>query len=164
MKDKILNTNRDVVNGANKSKENCNLISDGHEKSISVLVRDSSVVWRLFSTCCSRGTSESTTYGKQRICPPTLGQHISTFRGYLILFSIINHFLFIHNHLTLRKWCYTPLQHDFPLDPMISSFHIHFGTFVTWLRENYDYRNVSWEMICILTNKQIFVLPIIGAC
>jgi hypothetical protein len=31
----------------------------------------------------------------------------------------------------------------------ISSFHIHFGTFVTWLRENYDYRNVSWEMICI---------------
>ena len=36
MKDKILNTNRDVVNGANKSKENCNLISDGHEKSISV--------------------------------------------------------------------------------------------------------------------------------
>jgi hypothetical protein len=128
------------------------------------VVRDSSVVWRLFSTCCSRGTSESTTYGKQRICPPTLGQHISTFRGYLILFSIINHFLFIHNHLTLRKWCYTPLQHDFPLDPMISSFHIHFGTFVTWLRENYDYRNVSWEMICILTNKQIFVLPIIGAC
>jgi hypothetical protein len=42
-----------------------------------------------------------------------------------------------------------PLQHDFPLDPMISSFHIHFRTFVTWLRENYDYRNVSWEMICI---------------
>jgi hypothetical protein len=29
---------------------------------------------------------------------------------------------------------------------MISSFHIHFGTFVTWLRENYNYRNVSWEM------------------
>jgi hypothetical protein len=24
---------------------------------------------------------------------------------------------------------------------MLSSFHIHFGTFVTWLRENYDYRN-----------------------
>jgi hypothetical protein len=38
---------------------------------------------------------------------------------------------FIHNHLTLRKWCYTRLQHNFPLDPMISSFHIHFGTFVT---------------------------------
>ena len=114
------------------------------------LVRDSSAVWRLFSTCCSHGKSESSTYAEQRICPPTLGQHISTFRGYLILFSIRN--LYINrftNHLTLRKWCYTALQHDFPLDPMISSFHIHFGTFATWLRENYDYRNVSWEMICI---------------
>jgi hypothetical protein len=28
-------------------------------------------------------------------------------------------FLFIHNHLTLRKWCCTRLQHDFPLDPII---------------------------------------------
>jgi hypothetical protein len=47
--------------------------------------------------------------------------------------------------------CYTPLQHNFPLDPMISSFHIHFGTFVMWLRENYDYRNVSWasERACV---------------
>ena len=66
---------------------------------------------------------------------PTLGQHISTFRGYRILFSIrnpyinrfTNHFLFIHNHLTLRKWCYTPLQHDFALDPMISTFVFHFS-------------------------------------
>jgi hypothetical protein len=48
----------------------------------------------------------------------TLRRHISTFRGYGILFSIrkpyinrfTNHFLFIHNHLTLRKWCYTPLS------------------------------------------------------
>ena len=124
---------------------------------ILLAVRDSSAVRRLFSTLCSHGTSESSTYGKQRIFPPTLGQHISTYRGYLILLSIrnpyinrfTNHFLFIHNHLTLRKWCYTPLQHDFPLDPIILSFHVHFGTFVTWLRENYDYHNVSWEMICI---------------
>ena len=57
------------------------------------LVRDSSAVRRLFSICCSRGTSESSTYGKQRICPPTLGQHISTFRGYLILFSIRNPYI-----------------------------------------------------------------------
>jgi hypothetical protein len=28
--------------------------------------------------------------------------------------------LFIHNHLILRKWCYTRLQHDLPLDPIIS--------------------------------------------
>ena len=65
---------------------------------------------------------------------PTLGQHISTFRGYRILFSIRNIyidspiiFLFIHNHLTLRKWCYTPLQHDFALDPMIPPFVFHFS-------------------------------------
>jgi hypothetical protein len=32
------------------------------------LVRDSSAVRRLFSTCCRRGTSESSTHGKQRIC------------------------------------------------------------------------------------------------
>ena len=35
-------------------------------------------------------------------------------------------FLFIHNHLTLRKWCYTPLQHDFALDPIIPPFDFHF--------------------------------------
>jgi hypothetical protein len=36
-------------------------------------------------------------------------------------------FLFIHKHLTLRKWCYTPLQHDSALDPMIPSFVFHFS-------------------------------------
>jgi hypothetical protein len=35
----------------------------------------------------------------------------------------------VPNHLTLRKWCYTPLQHNFVLDPMISSFHFHFDFF-----------------------------------
>jgi hypothetical protein len=67
----------------------------------------------------------------------TLRRHISMFRGYRILFSIrnpyinrfTNHFLFIHNHLTLRMWCYTPLQHDFALDPMITSFRFHFDFF-----------------------------------
>jgi hypothetical protein len=33
-----------------------------------LLVGDSSAIRRLFSTCCSRGTSESSTYGKHRIC------------------------------------------------------------------------------------------------
>jgi hypothetical protein len=32
------------------------------------LIRDSSAVRRLLWTCCSRGTSESSTYGKQLIC------------------------------------------------------------------------------------------------
>ena len=91
-----------------------------------ILVRDSSAVRWLLRTCCSRGTSESSTYGKQRIFPPTLGQHISTFRGYLILFSIRNPYINrFTNHLTLRKWCYTALQHDFALEPMISTFVLH---------------------------------------
>ena len=68
------------------------------------LVRDSSAVRRLFSTCCSRGTSESSTYGKQRICPPTLGQHISTFRGYLIFFSIRNPYINrFTNHFSIHS-------------------------------------------------------------
>ena len=69
------------------------------------LVRDSSAVRRLFSTCCSRGTSESSTYGKQQICPPTLGQHISTFHGYLILFSIRNPYINrFTNHFSIHSY------------------------------------------------------------
>ena len=49
----------------------------------------------------------------------------------LILIASPIIFLFIHNHLTLRKWCYTQLQHDFPLDPIISPFDFHFRTYVT---------------------------------
>jgi hypothetical protein len=45
--------------------------------------------------------------------------------------------------------CYTRVQHNFHIDPMISPCQFIFQPFVTWLRENYDYRNVSWEMICI---------------
>jgi hypothetical protein len=45
--------------------------------------------------------------------------------------KVLHHFFssygFIHNHLTLRKWCYTPLQHDFALDPMIPPFVFHFS-------------------------------------
>jgi hypothetical protein len=36
-------------------------------------------------------------------------------------------FLFIHNHLTLRKWCYTPLLHDFAFDLIIPPFDFHFS-------------------------------------
>ena len=48
-----------------------------------------------------------------------------------------------------RSTWYMALINNFALDPIISPFDFHFRTFVTWLRENYDYRNVSWEMICI---------------
>jgi hypothetical protein len=33
------------------------------------------------------------------------------------------------NHLTLRKGCCSPLQHNFALDPMIPPFVIHFSNF-----------------------------------
>jgi hypothetical protein len=43
--------------------------------------------------------------------------------------TFTHHFLFIHNHLTLRKGCCTRLQHDLPLDPIISPYHFHFRTY-----------------------------------
>ena len=52
------------------------------EESVVTVVRDSSAVRRLFSTCCSRGTSESSTYGKQRIFPQTL---VSTFPRFVAI-------------------------------------------------------------------------------
>jgi hypothetical protein len=73
----------------------------------------------------------------------TPGRHISTYPGrwfaYIIVIFRMNiafmfHvspiiFLFIHNHLTLRKWCYTRLLYNFPLDPLILPFHFHFRTY-----------------------------------
>ena len=38
------------------------------KRTTNYVVRDSSAVWRLLWICCSRGTSESYAYGKQRIC------------------------------------------------------------------------------------------------
>ena len=74
------------------------------EESVVTVVRDSSAVRHLFSTCCSRGTSESSTHGKQRIFPQTLGQHISTFRAYLILFSIRNPYINrFTNHFSIHS-------------------------------------------------------------
>jgi hypothetical protein len=124
------------------------------------LVRDSSAVRQLFVWLAGAVGRQSTLHKENSgFAAHTLGWHISTFRGYQILFSIRNPyinrfsspiiFLFIHNHLTLRKWCYTRVQHDFHINPIISPCQFLFQPFVTWLRENYDYRNVSWEMICI---------------
>jgi hypothetical protein len=72
-----------------------------------------------------------------------------------------------HNHLTLRKWCYTPLQHDFALDPMISSFHFHFGIYkrdlailIEWWQQRiawWELLNAMCQIICIyyVNNIQI---------
>jgi hypothetical protein len=81
------------------------------------IVRDSSAV-RLAG---SVGRQRALHKENSGFASPTLGRHISTFRAYRILFSIrnpyinrfINHFLFIHNHLTLRKWFETFLSNTF---------------------------------------------------
>jgi hypothetical protein len=59
-------------------------------------------------------------------------------------------FLFIHNHLTLRKWCYTRLLHDFPLHPLILPFHFHFRTYKRDLAiqtEWWQQRIAWWELL-----------------
>ena len=59
-------------------------------------------------------------------------------------------FLFIHNHLTLRKWCCTPLQHDFALDPIIPPFNFHFEIYkrdLAILTEWWQQRIVWWELL-----------------
>jgi hypothetical protein len=89
---------------------------------------------------------------------PTPGWHISTFCGYWILLSIrnpyinrfTNHFSIHSYHLTLRKWCYTRLPHDFPLDPLISPFHFHFRTYkhdLAILTEWWRQRTAWWELL-----------------
>ena len=58
--------------------------------------------------------------------------------------------LFIHNHLTFRKWCYTPLQHDFAVDPIIPPFDFHFRIYkcdLTILTEWWQQRIAWWELI-----------------
>jgi hypothetical protein len=61
-------------------------------------------------------------------------------------------FLFIHNHLTLRKWCYTPLQHDFALDLLfrhltsIFELHENQNIYINW----YDYDHCVW---CVELSK-----------
>ena len=99
------------------------------------VVRDSSAVWRLIVRLAGAMGRQSALHKENSgFAAPTLGRHISPFRDYWIFFlsetliyitsPII--FLFIHNHLTLRKCCYTPLQHDFALDPIIPPFDFHF--------------------------------------
>ena len=93
-----------------------------------MLIRDSSAVRRLFVRLAG-AVGRQSAFHKQnsRFVAPTLGRHISTFRGYQILYSIrnpymnrfTNHFLFIHNHLALRKWSYTRAQHNFHIDSIV---------------------------------------------
>ena len=89
------------------------------------------------STCWSRGMS----YGKQRSCRSKSGLahfHVSWLSAFIFypkpLYKSLHQSFFYSfvNHLTLRKWCYTRLQHNFALDPIISPFDFHFQT---WSRD-----------------------------
>jgi hypothetical protein len=65
----------------------------------------------------------------------------------LIWIASPNIFLSIHNHLTLRKWCCTRLQHDFALDPIIFVIWLSFSNLQTWSRDtNWMMTATHWMM------------------
>jgi hypothetical protein len=98
------------------------------------LVRDSSAVWRLIWTCCSRGTSESYTYGKQRSCLTNSWSahfHVLWLSDFIFyqkpLYKSLHQSFFYSTILPSESGVrYTPLQHDFALDPIIPPFDFHF--------------------------------------
>jgi hypothetical protein len=108
------------------------------------LVRESSAVWWLFVRIAGAVGRQSALYKENSgFAAPTLGRHISTFRGYLILFSIrnpyinrfTNHFS-EHNHLTLRK---SPVLHSITARFCLRSYHfaiwLSFSNLQTWSRD-----------------------------
>ena len=119
------------------------------------LVRDSLSDGFFFRLAGSVGRQRALLYGKQRICPCNFALayfHVSWLSDFIFypkpLYKSL-HQSFFYSFITILPsesgvTMDTPLLHDFTLDPLILSFHFHFRTFVTWLRESYDYRNVSW--------------------
>ena len=94
------------------------------------VVRDSSAVWRLLWICYSRGTSESYTYGKQRICFSNSGLahfHVSWLSDFIFyqkpLYKSL-HQSFFYSFITILpgpiwvsiwKWsCSNPITGCFP--------------------------------------------------
>jgi hypothetical protein len=125
------------------------------------VVRDSSAVRRLFVRLAGAVGHQSALHKENSgFATPTLGRHISTFRGYQILFSIRNPFINrFTNHFSVHS------QPSYPQKVVLHSITARFCLrpyhFVIWLsfsnichitsrklRRN-DYRNVSWEMMCI---------------
>ena len=112
------------------------------------------------SSCWSRGTSESSTYRKQRICPCNSALahfHVSWLSDFIFypkpLYKSLHQSFFYSFITILPSESGVTLNYStifpYPIDAIISPYHFHFQTFITGLRENYDYRNASWEMICI---------------
>ena len=122
-------------------------------KTYPVVVRDSSAVRRLFVRLAGAVGRQSALHKENSgFAAPTLGQHISTFRGYQILFSIWNPYInrFTNHFYIHSQPCYTRLQHDFALDPIISPFDFHFRTYkrdLAILTEWWQQRIAWWELL-----------------
>jgi hypothetical protein len=97
------------------------IVTNFCEKGYRPLVRDSSAVRRHFFF--ARAWDVRELYIRKTANLP-LQLLVGTFPrfvaiGFYLLSEILIYiaspiiFLFFHNHLTLRKWCYTSLQHDF---------------------------------------------------
>ena len=50
------------------------------------------------------------------------------------------------------------VQHDFHIDPIILPCQFIFQPFVTWLRENYDYRNVGNTAVESFLSNAFFII------
>ena len=109
-----------------------------------------------FSTCWSRGTSESSTYQKQRIC--TCNSALAHFHVSWLLDSIFYqkplyktlHQSFFYSFITILPSESGPLQHDFALDPIIPPFDFHFRIYkrdLAILTEWWRQRIAWWERI-----------------
>ena len=70
-----------------------------------LLVRDSSVIRRLFVRLAgAMGRQSALHKDNSGFAAPTLGRHISTFRGYRILFSIRNPYRYrLTNHVSIHS-------------------------------------------------------------
>jgi hypothetical protein len=114
--------------------------------------------------------------GKQRICPCNSALahfHVSWVSDFIFyrkpLYKSL-HQSFFYSFITIlpsESGVYTPLQHDFALDPMISSFHFHFGIYkrdlailTEWWQQHiawWELLNATRQIICIyhVNNIQI---------
>jgi hypothetical protein len=66
----------------------------------------------------------------------------------------------LHNHLALRKWCYTPLQRDFALDPIIPPFDFHFESLglVIFLNISFWFQIIGLKGVMLLILHPILEL------
>jgi hypothetical protein len=117
---------------------------------ISDLVRDSSAVRWLFVRLAGAVGRQSALHKENSgFAAPTLGRHISTFRGYRILFSIqipyINRFT---NHFSI---------HSLPSYPQKVVLHSSTARFSHTCRPYHFVISVSFSTICHVTSRKLWL-------